>query len=380
MLSSFPPAVLALSDGTIFKGYSIGLLSNSFGEVVFNTAMTGYQEILSDPSYANQIVVLTCSHIGNVGVNEDDNESTKSYLSGLVIRDLPVLASNFRMKYSLSYYLNKENIVGIAGIDTRKLTRILRDKGSQNGAIVTGKIDIAKSISLARSHCIFNNIDILTSISSQEEYKWTKSEYNKNIVYKKKLSNKYHVVVIDYGVKQNILRMLFDRFYHVTVLPAKTSIDKLFNMKPDGIFLSNGPGDPKLCDYGINLAKECISHNIPTFGICLGHQIIGLAIGANTIKMKTGHHGVNHPVKDLINDRVFITSQNHGFTIDINSLPDNAVITHISLFDGTLQGFMLIDKPVFSFQGHPEASPGPHDLKYLFDDFLTLINNFQNKI
>jgi carbamoyl-phosphate synthase small subunit len=375
VLPSFSPAILALADGTVFRGHSIGASGHTIGEVVFNTAITGYQEILTDPSYAQQIVTLTYPHIGNVGVNAEDVESTKVHAAGLIIRDLPVLASNFRSEQSLADYLKAENVVAISNIDTRKLTRILRDKGAQNGCILAGGgADAeAKALELARSFPGLSGMDLAKVVSTKEKYEWTQSEWRLESGYGEQKAPQYRVVAFDFGVKNNILRMLAERGCHVTVLPAEASAADAFALNPDGIFLSNGPGDPEPCDYAIRATREFIERGIPTFGICLGHQIMGLAIGAKTMKMKTGHHGANHPVKDLENGRVVITSQNHGFAVDAATLPANAKVTHTSLFDGTLQGFALTDKPAFCFQGHPEASPGPNDIAYLFDRFVGLM-------
>ena len=379
MLPSFSPALLALADGTVFRGYSIGASGQTIGEVVFNTAITGYQEILTDPSYARQIVTLTYPHIGNVGVNAEDVEATKVHAAGLIIRDLPVLASNFRMERTLSDYLVDEGIVAIAGIDTRRLTRVLRDKGAQNGAIVTGPVDEAKAVELARSFPGLAGMDLAKVVSVDRSYEWTETEWRLGEGYGTQTAPKYRVVAFDYGVKRNILRMLAQRGCHVTVLPAQASAEEALALNPDGVFLSNGPGDPEPCDYAIAATRTLIERGIPTFGICLGHQIMGLAVGGKTMKMKTGHHGANHPVKDLRDGRVVITSQNHGFAVDADSLPANAKVTHISLFDGTLQGFELTDKPAFCFQGHPEASPGPHDIGYLFDRFTALMDAKQGR-
>jgi carbamoyl-phosphate synthase small subunit len=374
VLPSFSPALLALADGTVFRGYSIGAPGHTIGEVVFNTAITGYQEILTDPSYARQIVTLTYPHIGNVGVNAEDVEATKVHAAGLIIRDLPVLASNFRMERTLADYLRDEGVVAIAGIDTRKLTRVLRDKGAQNGAILAGSDDEAKAIELARSFPGLAGMDLAKVVSTQKPYEWTTTEWRLEEGYRQLGAPKYRVVAFDYGVKYNILRMLAERGCHVTVLPAQATAEDAFALNPDGVFLSNGPGDPEPCDYAIRATQAFIERGIPTFGICLGHQIMGLAVGGKTVKMKTGHHGANHPVKDLADGRVVITSQNHGFAVDANTLPANARVTHVSLFDGTLQGFELTDKPAFCFQGHPEASPGPHDIGYLFDRFTALMD------
>jgi carbamoyl-phosphate synthase small subunit len=372
VLPSFSPAILALADGTVFRGHSIGASGHTIGEVVFNTAITGYQEILTDPSYAQQIVTLTYPHIGNVGVNTEDVEATKVHAAGLIIRDLPVLASNFRSDKSLSQYLKDEGVVAISDIDTRKLTRILRDKGAQNGCILAGD-DAQEALELARSFPGLAGMDLAKVVSTKAKYEWTQSEWRLESGYGKQDAPKFRVVAFDYGVKYNILRMLAERGCHVTVLPAQASAADALALNPDGIFLSNGPGDPEPCDYAITATREFIERGIPTFGICLGHQIMGLAVGAKTMKMKTGHHGANHPVKDLENGRVVITSQNHGFAVDAATLPANAKVTHVSLFDGTLQGFTLTDKPAFCFQGHPEASPGPHDIAYLFDRFVGLM-------
>lgn len=374
MLPSFSPALLALADGTVFRGYSIGAAGHTIGEVVFNTAITGYQEILTDPSYARQIVTLTYPHIGNVGVNAEDVEATKVHAAGLIVRDLPALASNFRMARTLGDYLRDEGVVAIAGIDTRKLTRILRDKGAQNGYILTGSDDETKALALARSFPGLAGMDLAKVVSTAKPFEWKQTEWRLGSGYGMQETPRYRVVAFDFGVKYNILRMLAERGCHVSVLPAQSSAADALALNPDGIFLSNGPGDPQPCDYAIAATREFIERGVPTFGICLGHQIMGLALGAKTLKMKTGHHGANHPVKDLANGRVVITSQNHGFAVDADSLPANARATHVSLFDGTLQGFELTDKPAFCFQGHPEASPGPHDIGYLFDRFTALMD------
>ncbi|MEX3605597.1 MAG: glutamine-hydrolyzing carbamoyl-phosphate synthase small subunit [Burkholderia sp.] len=372
MLPSFSPALLALADGPVFRGYSIGAVGHTIGEVVFNTAITGYQEILTDPSYTRQIVTLTYPHIGNVGVNREDVEAPKVHVAGLIIRDLPVLASNFRMDRTLGDYLRDEGVVAIAGIDTRKLTRVLRDKGAQNGCILVGSDDEATAVALARSLPGLAGMDLAKVVSTDKPFAWKKqSEWCLDSGYGEQTAPLFKVVAYDFGVKYNILRMLVERRCDVTVLPAQASAAEALALNPDGVFLSNGPGDPEPCDYAIAAAKEFIERGVPTFGICLGHQIMGLAVGAKTLKMKTGHHGANHPVKDLTNGRVVITSQNHGFAVNADSLPANARATHVSLFDGTLQGFELTDKPAFCFQGHPEASPGPHDIGYLFDRFTS---------
>lgn len=379
MLPSFSPALLALADGTVFRGYSIGAEGHTIGEVVFNTAITGYQEILTDPSYARQIVTLTYPHIGNVGVNAEDVEATKVHAAGLIIRDLPTLASNFRMERTLGDYLRDEGVVAIAGIDTRKLTRILRDKGAQGGCILAGSDDEAKAIELARSFPGLAGMDLAKVVSTSKPYEWKQTEWKLGSGYGMLTAPKYRVVAFDFGVKYNILRMLAERSCHVTVLPAQASAEDALALNPDGVFLSNGPGDPEPCDYAIAATKTFLERGVPTFGICLGHQIMGLAVGAKTLKMKTGHHGANHPVKDLADGRVVITSQNHGFAVDADSLPANARVTHVSLFDGTLQGFELTDRPAFCFQGHPEASPGPHDIGYLFDRFTALMDAHKAK-
>ena len=365
-------AILALADGTIFTGVSIGATGHTIGEVVFNTSMTGYQEILTDPSYSSQIVTLTYPHIGNTGVNSEDVESDKIHVAGLIIKDLPLLVSNFRSEQSLSDYLQSQNIVAIAGIDTRKLTRILREKGAQGGAILVGK-DAAKALELAKSFPGLSGMDLAKVVSVKKAYEWTETEWALGKGYGKLANPKFHVVAFDFGVKRNILRMLAQRGCKVTVLPAQSSAAEVLTFNPDGVFLSNGPGDPEPCDYAIAAVKELIEKGIPTFGICLGHQIMALASGAKTLKMKFGHHGANHPVQDLDSKQVLITSQNHGFAVDSATLPTNCRVTHVSLFDGSLQGFTRTDKPAFCFQGHPEASPGPHDIAYLFDRFTTLM-------
>jgi carbamoyl-phosphate synthase small subunit len=372
------PAILALADGSIFQGFSIGAPGHTIGEVVFNTAITGYQEILTDPSYSRQIVTLTYPHIGNVGVNTEDVEATKIHAAGLIIKDLPLVTSNFRSQQSLSDYLKSENVVGIAGIDTRKLTRILREKGAQNGAILAGEADVEKALTLARSFPGLAGMDLAKVVSTDKAYEWTESEWKLGSGYGQQGSPKFHVVAYDYGVKRNILRMLAERGCKITVLPAQASAAEALALKPDGVFLSNGPGDPEPCDYAIEATKEFIERGIPTFGICLGHQIMALASGAKTLKMKFGHHGANHPVQDLDSKQVMITSQNHGFAVDAASLPDNCRVTHVSLFDGSLQGFTRTDKPAFCFQGHPEASPGPNDVAPLFDRFVAMMEKNKN--
>ncbi len=371
------PAILALADGTIFKGISIGAAGHTTGEVVFNTAMTGYQEILTDPSYSRQIVTLTYPHIGNYGINAEDVESSKIHAAGLIIRDLPLMASNFRSTQSLSDYLKSEGIVAISGIDTRKLTRILREKGAQSGAILVGtqgnEPSATQALDLARSFPGLSGMDLAKVVSTKVAYEFTETEWKLGEGYGKLADPKFHVVAFDYGVKRNILRMLTERGCKVTVLPAQATAAEALALNPDGIFLANGPGDPAPCDYAIAATKELIERGIPTFGICLGHQIMALASGAKTLKMKFGHHGANHPVQDLDSKQVMITSQNHGFAVDAQTLPANCRVTHVSLFDGSLQGFARTDKPAFCFQGHPEASPGPNDVSYLFDRFINLM-------
>jgi carbamoyl-phosphate synthase small subunit len=373
------PAILALADGSIFQGFSIGAPGHTIGEVVFNTAITGYQEILTDPSYSRQIVTLTYPHIGNVGINTEDVEAGKVHAAGLIIKDLPLLTSNFRSTQSLSDYLKAQNIVGLAGIDTRKLTRILREKGAQNGAIVAGAAANAEqALELARSFPGLAGMDLAKVVSTTKPYVWTETEWKLGLGYGQQQAPKYHVVAFDYGVKRNILRMLAQRGCKITVLPAQATAADALALNPDGIFLANGPGDPEPCDYAIKATKELIERGIPTFGICLGHQIMALASGAKTLKMKFGHHGANHPVQDLDTKQVMITSQNHGFAVDVDSLPANCRVTHVSLFDGSLQGFARTDKPAFCFQGHPEASPGPCDVAPLFDRFVAMMENKKN--
>ena len=368
-MSQTNPAILVLADGTVFRGISIGASGSSVGEVVFNTAMTGYQEILTDPSYCKQIVTLTYPHIGNVGVNSEDVESRQVFASGLVIRDLSMTVSNFRSTQSLPDYLKTNNVVAIAGIDTRKLTRILRSSGAQNGCIATGNDEDA-ALAAARGFSGLAGMDLAKEVSCKESYTWTQREWELGVGYPEAEATKFHVVAYDFGVKHNILRMLTERGCRITVVPAQTVAKEVLAMKPDGVFLSNGPGDPEPCDYAITATKQFLAADVPLFGICLGHQIMGLAAGAKTMKMKFGHRGANHPVQDMETKRVMITSQNHGFAVDAATLPKNARATHISLFDGTLQGFEMIDAPAFCFQGHPEASPGPHDVAELFDRFV----------
>jgi len=371
------PAILVLADGTVFRGMSIGASGHAVAEVVFNTSMTGYQEILTDPSYTKQIVTLTYPHIGNYGVNNEDVESGKVYASGLVIRDLPLTHSNFRNTQSLSEYLVANNVVAIADIDTRKLTRILREKGAQTGVIVAGEADEATALSLA-THAIAGfpglaGMDLAKVVSCEKAYQFTEGEWALGQGFTPAPQEQFHVVAFDYGVKRNILRMLVSRGCKVTVLPAQATAEEALALNPDGVFLSNGPGDPEPCDYAISAIKTIVDKGIPTFGICLGHQLLALASGAKTLKMKFGHHGANHPVQDIETKRVYITSQNHGFAADVDSLPANIKVTHMSLFDGSLQGMARTDKPAFSFQGHPEASPGPTEMSYLFDKFIDLM-------
>ncbi|HEU0188755.1 MAG TPA: glutamine-hydrolyzing carbamoyl-phosphate synthase small subunit [Gallionella sp.] len=367
-------AILVLADGTVFRGIAIGAQGSSVGEVVFNTSMTGYQEILTDPSYCKQIVTLTCPHIGNVGVNAEDVESRQVFASGLVIRDLSMTVSNWRNTQSLPDYLKANNVVAIAGIDTRKLTRILREKGAQNGCIATGD-DVKAALAAARSFAGLAGMDLAKEVSCTKSYSWTQREWELGVGYPESTHSRFHVVAYDFGVKRNILRKLAERGCRITVVPAKTTAKEVLAMEPDGVFLSNGPGDPEPCDYAIDATRKFIDAGIPLYGICLGHQLMGLAVGARTVKMKFGHRGANHPVQDMQSKRVMITSQNHGFAVDAVTLPKNARVTHVSLFDGTLQGFELTDKPAFCFQGHPEASPGPHDVDGLFDKFIDLMKS-----
>ena len=367
------PAVLVLADGTVFRGTSIGAETHTSGEVVFNTAMTGYQEILTDPSYSRQIVTLTYPHIGNTGVNDEDVESGRVHAAGLVIRDLPMLPSSFRMGASLRDYLRAQGIPAIAGIDTRKLTRILREKGAQNGCLMAGETDEAFALEQARAFPGLAGMDLARVVTCDKPYEWNETEWVLGKGYGESSESRYHVVAYDFGVKRNILRLLASRSCRISVVPAQTAAKDVMAMKPDGIFLSNGPGDPEPCEYAIDAIRSFLDAGIPLFGICLGHQLLGLASGARTVKMKFGHHGANHPVQDLDSGRVMITSQNHGFAVDAASLPQNVRVTHVSLFDGSLQGFARTDRPAFCFQGHPEASPGPHDVRYLFDRFVKMI-------
>ncbi len=364
------PAMLVLADGTVFRGISIGAPGQTVGEVVFNTSMTGYQEILTDPSYTKQIVTLTYPHIGNTGVNAEDVESGQVYASGLIIRDLPLVHSNWRSEQSLSEYLVVNNVVAIADIDTRKLTRILREKGAQAGCIIAGDITESEVLAQAKAFPGLSGMDLAKVVTVKQSYAFTEGEWDLVSGYSKPTQFNFHVVAFDYGVKRNILRMLTARGCKVTVLPAQATAEEALALKPDGVFLSNGPGDPQPCDYAISAIKTIVDAGVPTFGICLGHQLLALASGAKTLKMKFGHHGANHPVQDIDDKRVFITSQNHGFAVDVNSLPANLRTTHVSLFDGSLQGIARTDQPAFSFQGHPEASPGPTEMSYLFDRFV----------
>ncbi len=376
LLPSLQPAILALADGTVFRGYAIGAQGVTSGEVVFNTAMTGYQEILTDPSYCRQIVTLTYPHIGNVGCNAEDFESRANFAAGLVIRDLPIRAESWRLQETLPDYLKKHGIVAIAGIDTRKLTRILREKGAQAGCIMAVDVDEVKAVGEAQAFPGLAGMDLAKVVTVDSPYEWKDGEWTLT-GYQAAPDAKFHVVAYDYGVKRNILRMLAARGCKVTVVPAQTPAAEVLKYNPDGVFLSNGPGDPEPCDYAITAISELLAAGVPTYGICLGHQLLALASGAKTVKMKFGHHGANHPVKDLDTNQVLITSQNHGFAVDPATLPANLRPTHVSLFDGSLQGVARTDVPAFSFQGHPEASPGPHDVAYLFDRFIKLMQDKQ---
>ena len=381
MTSASVPAILALADGTVFRGRAIGATSaaeGSIGEVVFNTAMTGYQEILTDPSYAGQIVTLTYPHVGNTGVNPEDVESRRIFAAGLVIRDLPRLASNWRSTQDLSSYLSDAGVLGICDIDTRKLTRMLREKGAQNGCVIaaggSGRTDAAtEAVARARAAPSMSGLDLAKVVSCDAPYDWNGGSWALGSGYRTRQGDRFHVVAYDYGIKHSILRLLADRGCRLTVVPAQTPARDALSLQPDGIFLSNGPGDPEPCSYAIEAIREFLAAGMPTFGICLGHQLLGLACGAKTVKMKFGHHGANHPVLDKDTGQVLITSQNHGFAVDAASLPRNVRITHVSLFDGSLQGIELTDKPAFGFQGHPEGSPGPHDLAFLFDRFTRMM-------
>ena len=375
-MSHFPPALLALADGTVFRGKGIGATGRSVGEVVFNTAMTGYQEILTDPSYARQIVTLTYPHIGNYGINREDCEADRIHAAGLVIRDLPLLASNFRSEQTLDAYLRAENVLGLADIDTRKLTRILREKGAQAGCLMAGEnLDADAAVAQARSFPGLAGMDLAQVVTADKAYAWSEGEWKLGSGYVNQGKTRFHVVAYDFGVKRNILRMLAARGCRLTVVPAKTPAAEVLALNPDGVFLSNGPGDPEPCDYAIAAIRVFLEKKLPTFGICLGHQLMALASGGKTMKMKFGHHGANHPVKDLDTGQVLITSQNHGFAADPATLPANVKVTHVSLFDGSLQGMAWTDRPAFCFQGHPEASPGPHDVAYLFDRFIGMMEH-----
>ena len=377
---SLPPAILALSDGSLFRGASFGAQGLSAGEVVFNTAMTGYQEILTDPSYCRQIVTLTYPHIGNTGVNPEDEDSRGIFAAGLVVRELPLRTSSWRSRETLDAYLKRHGVVGIAGIDTRRLTRILREGGAQGGALMSGDIDPDKAVAAARAFPGLGGMDLAKVVSTGKEYEWSEGVWSLERGHAPAGSSRFHVVAYDFGVKRNILRLLVDRGCRVTVVPAQTSAKEVLARKPDGVFLSNGPGDPEPCDYAIGAIREILdSTRIPVFGICLGHQLMALASGAKTLKMKFGHHGANHPVKDLETGRVAITSQTHGFAVDPASLPANLLTTHISLFDKSLQGLARTDRPAFCFQGHPEASPGPNDIGYLFDRFAAMMDGKEKR-
>jgi carbamoyl-phosphate synthase small subunit len=376
MTSTAQAAALVLADGTVFRGRSIGANGSAVGEVVFNTAMTGYQEILTDPSYCRQLVTLTYPHIGNTGVNDEDCESARVYAEGLVVRDVPRLHSNFRAQKDLSAYLREAGIPGIADIDTRKLTRILREKGAQNGCLMAGEVELDAALAKARGFPGLAGMDLAQVVTTREPYEWTEGRWRLGKGHEKRDAARFRVVAYDYGVKHNILRMLADRGAHVTVVPAQFPAREVLRLKPDGVFLSNGPGDPEPCDYAVEAIGEILdATRVPVFGICLGHQLMGLASGAKTMKMKFGHHGANHPVKDLETGRVVITSQNHGFAVDPASIGENLKPTHVSLFDGSLQGLARTDRPAFCFQGHPEASPGPQDIGYLFDRFAKMMDD-----
>jgi carbamoyl-phosphate synthase small subunit len=375
------PAILALEDGTVFKGVSVGAEGRTLGEVVFNTAMTGYQEILTDPSYYRQIVTLTYPHIGNVGTNSDDFESTKTYAAGLIIRDLSLVVSNYRAEGGLEQFLRRGKTVAIAEIDTRQLTRILREKGAQAGCIVTGaKANADEAIKAARKFPGLKGMDLAKLVTTKQPYQWNQGSLfpERQSVYTKRVAS-FHVVAFDYGVKRNILRLISDQDCRLTVVPATTKAEEVMALLPDGVFLSNGPGDPEPCDYAIEAIRTLVDSGVPVFGICLGHQLLGLASGAKTEKMKFGHHGANHPVVEVDSGRVMITSQNHGFAVQEDTLPANVRATHRSLFDGSLQGIERTDRPAFSFQGHPEASPGPHDLKPLFQRFTAAMKAYRHR-
>ena len=377
-MAALEPAALVLADGTVFRGRAVGARGLSAGEVVFNTAMTGYQEILTDPSYCRQIVTLTYPHIGNTGTNPEDDESARVFAAGLVVRDVPAMHSSWRSRGSLEQYLKANGVVAIADIDTRRLTRILREKGAQNGCVAAGDIDLDRALAAARAFPGLAGMDLAKVVSTATPYEWTEGAWQLGKGHRAGGDARFHVVAFDYGIKRNILRLLAERGARVTVLPAQASARDALALKPDGIFLSNGPGDPEPCDYAIRAIRELLEHKeLPLFGICLGHQLMGLAAGARTVKMKFGHHGANHPVKDLDTGQVVITSQNHGFAVDSSTLPAGVRPTHVSLFDGSLQGLAFTDRPAFCFQGHPEASPGPHDIGYLFDRFAKLMSDAQ---
>ena len=371
-------AILALEDGTVFHGRAIGAIGETVGEVVFNTAMTGYQEIVSDPSYARQIVTLTCPHIGNVGANDEDIEAQDAHACGLVVRDYPSVLSNFRSQESLSEFLLRQNVVGISDVDTRQLTRVLREKGAQNGCLQAGSIDEDRAIAQAQAFVGLNGMDLAKTVTTGKPYVWDEGTWQPGGGFQASGRSKWRVVAYDFGVKRNILRLLVDRGCAVEVVPAETSAESVLAREPDGVFLSNGPGDPEPCTYAIEAIQEILNTQVPVFGICLGHQLLGLAAGARTLKMKFGHHGANHPVVDLATNRVMITSQNHGFAVDPDSLPEGVTVTHRSLFDQSIQGIALRDAPAFSFQGHPEASPGPQDIVSLFDQFVELMAKAKN--
>lgn len=377
-MAALEPAALVLADGTVFRGRAVGARGLSAGEVVFNTAMTGYQEILTDPSYCRQIVTLTCPHIGNTGTNPEDDESARVFAAGLVVRDVPAMHSNWRSRGSLEQYLRANGVVAIADIDTRRLTRILREKGAQSGCVVAGDIDVNRALAAARAFPGLAGMDLAKVVSTAVPYEWTEGAWRLGKGHRAGRDARFHVVAFDYGIKRNILRLLAECGARITVLPAQASARDALALKPDGIFLSNGPGDPEPCDYAIRAIRELLEHKeLPVFGICLGHQLMGLAAGARTVKMKFGHHGANHPVQDLDTGQVVITSQNHGFAVDSSTLPTGVRPTHVSLFDGSLQGLAFTDRPAFCFQGHPEASPGPHDIGYLFDRFAKLMSDAQ---
>jgi len=374
-MSLLPPALLVLADGTVFRGASVGAEGLASGEVVFNTAITGYQEILTDPSYCRQIVTLTHPHIGNTGTNPEDMESAKVYAAGLVVRDVSQRASSWRAERRLSEFLVANGVPGIAGIDTRRLTRIVRERGAQNGALLAGSDDVERALAAARAFPGLAGMDLAKVVTTEKPYEWSEGRWNLGEGFRNAGAARFRVVAYDYGVKRNILRMLVERGCRVTVVPAQTTARDTLALKPDGVFLSNGPGDPEPCDYAIRAIREIVDSGTPTFGICLGHQLMGLASGAKTLKMKFGHHGANHPVKDLETGQVVITSQNHGFAVDGSSISKNLRTTHVSLFDGSIQGLARTDRPAFCFQGHPEASPGPHDIGYLFDRFAKLMED-----